>query len=130
PPGSGKSDLALRLVDGGGRLVADDLCEIRRDGGRLMADLPAAVDPVFRGRIELRGIGFLTLSYAGATPLVLVADLRAGAPPAGKQDSETRDAAYLGISLPLVVLDPFRASSAAVLRLLAKVGPGTIMRVP
>ena len=77
-PGAGKSDLALRLVDGGGALVADDLCEIRRAGSRLFADLPAAVDPAFRGRIALRGIGFLTLPYAGPTPLALVADLEPG----------------------------------------------------
>ena len=126
PAGAGKSDLALRLVDGGGMLVADDLCEIRREGGRLLADLPEAVDARFRGRIELRGIGFLTLPYAGATPLSLVADLTSVA---GERDSPG-EAVYLGIALPLVVLDPFRASAAARLRLLAKVGAETIMRAP
>ena len=125
-PGAGKSDLALRLVDGGGMLVADDLCEIRRKGGRLLADLPAAVEPRFRGRIELRGIGFLTLPYAGATPLSLVADLSSVA---GNRDS-LGEAVYLGVALPLVVLDPFHASAAARLRLLAKVGAETIMRAP
>jgi len=125
-PGAGKSDLALRLVDGGGMLVADDLCEIRRKGGRLLADLPAAVEPRFRGRIELRGIGFLTLPYAGATPLSLVADLSSVA---GDGDCLGK-AVYLGVALPLVVLDPFHASAAARLRLLAKVGAETIMRAP
>jgi hypothetical protein len=126
PPGAGKSDLALRLVDGGGMLVADDLCEIRREGDHLLADLPAAVEPRFRGRIELRGIGFLTLPYAGATPLSLVADLTSVP---GRSDS-LGEAVYLGIALRLVVLDPFRVSAAARLRLLAKVGPRTIMRAP
>jgi HPr kinase/phosphorylase len=125
-PGAGKSDLALRLVDGGGLLVADDLCEIRREGPRLLADLPAAVDPVFRGRIALRGIGFLTLPYAGATPLSLVADLA----PAGGAGDSLGEAAYLGIALPRVVLDPFQPSAPARLRLLAKVGAETIMRAP
>ena len=125
-PGSGKSDLALRLVDGGGLLVADDLCEIRREGQRLLADLPAAVDPSFRGRLALRGIGFLTLPYAGATPLSLVADLSSVA---GDGDCLGK-AVYLGVALPLVVLDPFHASAAARLRLLAKVGAETIMRAP
>ena len=125
-PGAGKSDLALRLVDGGGMLVADDLCEIRRKGGRLLADLPAAVEPRFRGRIELRGIGFLTLPYAGATPLSLVADLSSVA---GDGDCLGK-AVYLGVALPLVVLDPFHASAAARLRLLSKVGAETIMRAP
>ena len=30
PSGAGKSDLALRLIDAGASLVADDLCELRR----------------------------------------------------------------------------------------------------
>jgi HPr kinase/phosphorylase len=127
-PGAGKSDLALRLVDGGGALVADDLCEIRREGDRLLADLPAAVDPAFRGRIALRGIGFLTLPYAGATALVLVADLEPGLPSLGVHPEG--EAIYLGLGLPLIVLDPFQASAAAKLRLLAKVGAGAIMRAP
>ena len=126
PPGAGKSDLALRLVDGGGMLVADDLCEIRREGGRLLADLPAAVEPRFRGRIELRGIGFLTLPYAGATPLSLIADLV----PGGADGDSLGEAVYLGVALPRIVLDPFQASAVARLRLLAKVGAETIMRAP
>lgn len=125
-PESGKSDLALRLVDGGGLLVADDLCEIRREGQCLLADLPAAVDPSFRGRIALRGIGFLTLPYAGATPLSLIADLA----PGGADGDSLGEAVYLGIALPRIVLDPFQASAAARLRLLAKVGAETIMRAP
>ena len=128
-PGAGKSDLALRLVDAGGVLVADDLCEVWRRGARLIADLPAAVDRGFRGRIEVRGIGFLSLPYAGPTPLALVADLRPGEalallPPEGGE------ALLLGLALPLVVLDPFQVSAVAKLRLLAKQGPGTIMRAP
>jgi HPr kinase/phosphorylase len=127
PAGSGKSDLALRLVDAGALLVADDLCEIRRAGDGLLAGLPAAAEARFRGRIEVRGIGILTLPYAGPTPLAMVVDLSAGQverlPPA-------REAVYLGIGLPLIVLDPFQASAAAKLRLLAKAGPGSIMRAP
>jgi HPr kinase/phosphorylase len=127
-PGSGKSDLALRLVDGGGALVADDLCEIRREGDRLLADLPESVDPGFRGRIALRGIGFLSLPYAGPTPLSLVADLEPGA--LAEAGESGREVVYLGIALPLIVLDPFQVSAAAKLRLLAKVGAGAIMRAP
>jgi len=129
-PGSGKSDLALRLVDGGGLLVADDLCEIRREGQRLLADLPAAVDPSFRGRIAIRGIGFLILPHAGVTPLSLVADLTPGAVPGNVDDSCLGEVVYLGIALPRIVLDPFQASATARLRLLAKVGAETIMRAP
>ena len=51
PAGAGKSDLAVRLIDGGAVLVADDLCQIHREGEQLLIDLPDQVDPVFRGRI-------------------------------------------------------------------------------
>ena len=128
PSGAGKSDLALRLIDAGGALVTDDLCEIRRDGGRLLADLPAGVDPSFRGRIEARGLGLLTVPYVGPVPLVLVVDLRPGGAP--ERLPEPAEVQYLGLALPLVVLDPFQASAAARLRLVARQLAKTIMRPP
>jgi HPr kinase/phosphorylase len=96
-------------------------------GASLLADLPAAVDARFRGRIEVRGIGILTLPCAGATPLAMVAELSPGEV---DRLPAAREAVYLGIALPLVVLDPFQASATAKLRLLAKVGPRSIMRAP
>jgi HPr kinase/phosphorylase len=128
PSGAGKSDLALRLIDAGAALVTDDLCEIRRDGERLIADLPESVDSSFRGRIELRGIGFLSLPYAGPASLGLVADLRPGATP--ERLPEPAMAEYLGVELPLIVLDPFHISAVAKLRLVALAGPASIMRAP
>ena len=41
PSGSGKSDLALRLIDGGARLVADDQVALSAEAGRLVARAPA-----------------------------------------------------------------------------------------
>ncbi|HWJ38573.1 MAG TPA: hypothetical protein VNR86_07430, partial [Sphingomicrobium sp.] len=40
PSGSGKSDLALRLLDRGFTLVSDDQTIIRKDGNRLLASSP------------------------------------------------------------------------------------------
>lgn len=37
PSGSGKSDLALRLIDGGAHLVADDQVQIEAASGALLA---------------------------------------------------------------------------------------------
>jgi serine kinase of HPr protein (carbohydrate metabolism regulator) len=128
PSGSGKSDLALRLIDAGAALVADDLCEIRRDGGRLLADLPAGVDASFQGRIEARGQGLLSVPHAGPVPLVLVADLKPGG--ASERLPEQAQTEYLGLTLPLIVLDPFQASAAARLRLVARQLSKTIMRPP
>ena len=112
PSGAGKSHLALRLIEAGGVLVADDLCEIRREGERLVIDLPAVVDPNFRGKIERRGEGILSHPYFGPAPLGLVVDLRPSS--AAEELPETIE--FLGLSRPLVVLDPFQPSTEAKLR--------------
>ena len=53
PAGSGKSDLALRLIDGGARLVADDRAEVRLRDGRLVVSAP----PETGGLRGVRGRG-------------------------------------------------------------------------
>ncbi len=135
PSGAGKSDLALRLIDGGGALVADDLCEIWREKGRLMADLPAGVDAAFRGQIEVRGVGILTLAYGGPVALGLVVDLLPESPPGPPRPGKSPERLppptfvnYLDLAVPLIVLDPFQAAAAAKLRLVARAGPQSIMR--
>jgi UPF0042 nucleotide-binding protein len=73
PPGAGKSDLALRLLDRGWQLVADDRVVLTPDAhGRLLASAPATL----AGRIEARGVGLLHVAAcAGPVPLALVLDL-------------------------------------------------------
>ncbi len=53
PAGAGKSLLALRLIEAGWSLVADDQVLLRRDQDALWADAPAAL----AGMIEARGLG-------------------------------------------------------------------------
>jgi hypothetical protein len=68
PPGSGKSDLLLRLMGRGWDLVADD--QVVVEG--LAVSAPAAL----RGMIEVRGLGiFEGLPVAAAARLALVAEL-------------------------------------------------------
>jgi serine kinase of HPr protein (carbohydrate metabolism regulator) len=121
PPGSGKSDLALRLIDGGARLVADDQTELRCDGGAVVASAP----PPIAGRIEVRGVGILDLPSAASAPLALVVDLVAAA--GIDRLPEPARCRYLDCSLPLLRLAPFEASAAAKLRValraLASDGP-------
>jgi serine kinase of HPr protein (carbohydrate metabolism regulator) len=69
--GSGKSDLALRLIDRGALLVSDDHTEVRAQGGRLLARSPATI----AGKIEVRGVGIVALPAAVDVPLCLVVDL-------------------------------------------------------
>ena len=113
PSGSGKSDLALRLIDGGGRLVADDQTLVEIQGGRLIATAPETI----AGKMEVRGVGVLAVEMEKSGILGLVVDLVAN-PPERMPESETTE--ILGMALPLLRLDPFKASAAAKLRLAAR----------
>jgi HPr kinase/phosphorylase len=113
PSGSGKSDLALRLIDGGARLVADDLTTLRAENGGLVAVAP----PRLAGRIEVRGIGILPVAAAPQVRLALEVVLAPS--DAIERLPEPERAAYLGVALPKVRLDPFTASAAAKVRLAA-----------
>jgi serine kinase of HPr protein (carbohydrate metabolism regulator) len=110
PSGSGKSDLALRLIDGGAVLVADDRVVLTRDAGQISASAPEAI----LGRLEVRGLGIVRLAASQQAPLFLVVDLvevgieRLPAP-------ETID--LLGIPLLLIRMSPFEASAPAKIRL-------------
>src|SRR5688572_18237664 len=57
--GCGKSDLALRLIDRGAKLVSDDYTVLTRVNDRLLASPP----PTIAGRIEVRGIGIVDLPH-------------------------------------------------------------------
>ena len=114
PSGAGKSDLALRLIDTGGRLVADDQTRIARRGGGLVATPPAAL----AGLMEVRGLGIVKLARGqilAKAPLVLLVDLvsLADIERLPEPDRET----LLDITLPCLALAPFEASAAAKLRL-------------
>jgi len=110
-PGSGKSDLALRLIDAGARLVADDQSELCRRGDALIVRAPATI----AGLIEVRGIGIMRLDALAEAPVALIADLVA----AGNVERlpSRRTEAILGLALPLIAVAPFEASAAAKLRL-------------
>lgn len=69
--GSGKSDLALRLIDRGARLVSDDYTIVRRLEGRLVASAP----PNIVGKLEVRGLGILSFEDVKSAPVCLLVDL-------------------------------------------------------
>ncbi|WBV43076.1 HPr kinase/phosphorylase [Pseudoroseomonas cervicalis] len=107
PPGSGKSDLVLRLLHQGWRLVADDQVALAEAEGALRAAAPAAL----AGMLEVRGLGlFEGLPHAPA-PLRLVVEL---APrDAVPRLPQPRRHALLGHALPCVALHGFDASAPA-----------------
>lgn len=69
--GSGKSDLACRLIDDGGELICDDQVVLERRQDKIFADSVAAI----RGLIEVRGVGLLRYPVADAARLRLIIDL-------------------------------------------------------
>lgn len=109
-PGSGKSDLALRLVDAGFQLVADDRVELVAADGAVTASAP----PALAGLIEIRGLGILDLGAAVAARLGLLADLAPAATIDRLPEPATED--LLGVRLPVIRLDPTAPSAVARLR--------------
>ncbi len=108
--GSGKSDLALRLIDEGAQLVADDRTDLARAGDTVMASPPAAI----AGKIEVRGVGIVEVPSLARAPVRLLVDLVP--PKAMTRLPEPRQAELLGIVLPVIALAPFEASAPAKLR--------------
>jgi len=104
PSGSGKSDLALRLIDRGAVLVSDDYTIVRRSGGALLADAA----PNIGGKIEVRGLGIVEMAAARDVPVALFVDLD-GAPERLPEPGETRTLA--GVAIPVLGLDARGASA-------------------
>ena len=106
PSGSGKSDLALRLIDRGYRLVSDDQTLVRRDGDRLIASAPLPI----AGKIEVRGIGIIEVETVSDVPVALLVELTSDIQ---RLPDDARERPILGIALPLVSIDAMTASAAA-----------------
>lgn len=123
PSGSGKSDLALRLIDGGARLIADDWTEIAVEAGRAVLSPP----PAIAGLIEARGLGVLALGGESRVPLVLVVDLVD--PATVERLPEPSRCEIAGVMVPCVRLAPFEASAAAKVRLAVRVAAGHIKAI-
>jgi serine kinase of HPr protein (carbohydrate metabolism regulator) len=113
--GAGKSDLALRLIDAGACLVADDQSELARAGDGIVVRAP----PAIAGLIEVRGIGIIRVKPVAEAPLSLVADLVP--PDAIDRIPSARLERILGLDFPLIAVAPFEASAPAKLRLALRV---------
>jgi serine kinase of HPr protein (carbohydrate metabolism regulator) len=103
--GSGKSDLALRLIDRGALLVADDYTHIEGRDGRLIASAP----PQIAGRIEVRGVGIVELASAVEGNVALLVDLDRAVERMPAEPLPTT--ALDGIAIPTLGLSAFEASA-------------------
>jgi hypothetical protein len=71
PSGSGKSDLALRLIDQGAELVADDRTILFAKNGALYAKAPASIE----GLLEIRGLGIVEMPVRTSVKIALAVRL-------------------------------------------------------
>lgn len=137
PSGSGKSDLALRLLTGAfrdrerevvARLVSDDQVVVERVGDRLRVRPPGPI----AGLVEVRGIGLVSFEHVLDAEARLIVDLQGAGermPDAGERSE------LLGVPLPVLRLDAFGASAPAkvvlwLARLCAEDGGGAAWRRP
>ena len=104
PSGSGKSDLALRLLDRGFVLVSDDQTIVKKDGTRLLATAP----PTIAGKLEVRGIGIVDMERADDAPVALIVELTSDIQ---RLPDDSRERPILGVRVPLVTIDAMTASA-------------------
>ncbi len=101
--GTGKSSLALALIDRGAMLVGDDSVMLEVVEGLEGARLIATPHPATRGLIEVRNVGLVDMPVAEAVPVALVIRLSPDAP---RFIEQAPLAQIAGVSLPLVTLYP------------------------
>ncbi len=119
PPGSGKSDLALRLIsECDARLVADDQVEVSLRGGILVARAPETL----AGMIEVRGLGIARFDHHPFWAVHLVIELCDSV----SRFPEPRQTVIAGCPLPVWRLRASEASAVAKVMLAVKALQGTI----
>ena len=104
--GRGKSDLALRALDHGLRLVADDRTEVFVSNGCLFGSAPRTL----AGLIEVRGVGIVP---RGALPMAEI-HIRvhcAAAPREVERAPDLTPRTLLGVKIPTLAIWPFEASA-------------------
>jgi serine kinase of HPr protein (carbohydrate metabolism regulator) len=104
PSGSGKSDLALRLLDRGFTLVSDDQTIVRKDGDRLLASAPTTI----AGKLEVRGIGIIDIERTDNAPVALLLELTSDIQ---RLPDDSRERPILGVSIPIITIDAMTASA-------------------
>jgi serine kinase of HPr protein (carbohydrate metabolism regulator) len=96
--GTGKSDLALRLIDRGARLVSDDYTLVKRQGGTLVAAAPVNI----AGKIEVRGLGIVAMENVENIPVALIVSL---GEPVERMPDPDRARRIADIVVPQIALD-------------------------
>jgi hypothetical protein len=123
--GSGKSDLTLRLIVLGARLIADDQTVLFEESGRLFASAP----PNSRNWMEIRGIGLVQVPVAKPSAVLVAVELVRDAVPRFPEPGNYRpDGINLAVPPKLFRLDAFNPSTPAkIAAVAAALHAGTLM---
>jgi serine kinase of HPr protein (carbohydrate metabolism regulator) len=105
--GRGKSDLALRALDHGLRLVSDDRTHVFVSGGRLFGAAPKPL----AGLLEVRGIGVVALAPLRTVEIALRVRCVA-APEEPERTPQTVCEPLHGVAIPTIDLWSFEPSAA------------------
>jgi len=101
PPGSGKSSLALALIDRGAGLIGDDGVTLERHGEWLIASSP----PNIAGLLEVRGVGLARVAVAPPAPVALILAL-GGPAPERLPETPLPHRMIAGVAVPVLAFDP------------------------
>jgi serine kinase of HPr protein (carbohydrate metabolism regulator) len=110
PSGVGKSDLALRAIEAGFRLVADDRVIVWASGGQCFGRAPAPL----AGLIEARGVGIVSADALPFCRIGLV--VRCVAQGEVERLPEPMIVERAGIALPAVALWPLEPTAPVKIR--------------
>jgi serine kinase of HPr protein (carbohydrate metabolism regulator) len=99
PPGSGKSSIALALIDRGAQFIGDDGVLVKAVRSRLVA----RPHPRIRGLIEIRNLGLLTFPCIDEAAIALVIRLDEDAP---RYIEKAETVEIEGVTLPMLRIWP------------------------
>ncbi len=112
PSGSGKSELALQLMDSGALLVSDDYVDLHQEGENITAAPPKTIE----GLIEIRGIGLIQTPFVTAVPIVLAVELNNREDIARMPDKDGEFDLFAQCPRPLIRLGIHDTANAAKVR--------------
>ncbi len=111
--GSGKSDLALRLIDRGAVLVSDDYTIIRRIGDTVIASAP----PNIAGLIEVRGVGLVPMPVETDVTIALIVSISDSIE---RMPESLETEVIAGIIVPRCRISPFESSAPIKVEIMLK----------
>jgi serine kinase of HPr protein (carbohydrate metabolism regulator) len=111
--GSGKSDLALRLIDRGAVLVSDDYTIVRRIDDRLIASAP----PNITGLIEVRGVGLVPMPAEADVTVALIISI---SDDVERMPEGPETEVIAGVSIPRYRIAPFESSAPVKVEIMLK----------